>query len=79
MASRITDVPDQYDAPTWRNIMRDLVARLAKLGSSVGQYTVTGYTETRTLDMGSATATDIGNFVATMVSDLQKAGRLGGG
>lgn len=36
---------------------------------------VTGFTETRTLDMATASATDIGNFLATFVSDCKKRGQ----
>lgn len=79
MAARITDVPATYDPPIWRQIMRDLVARFGKLESAVGTYTVTNFTPTRSLDMSVATSADIGNFLATLVSDLQNAGRLGGG
>lgn len=79
MAPRTTNVPDGYDAATWRQIMRDLETRFGKLERAVSTYTVSNFTPTRTLDMGTATADDIGNFLCTLVQDLQKAGRLGGG
>lgn len=44
----------------------------------VAGYTVSNYTETRTLNAGTATATDVANFVATLVSDLIAAGKIGG-
>lgn len=79
MAQRITEVPDTYISSTWRKIITDIKTRFGKLEATVGPYTVSNYTETRTLDMGVATAADIGNFVATLVSDLQNAGRLSKG
>lgn len=39
-------------------------------------YTVSNYTETRTLNAGTATATDVANFVATFVQDLIDAGLI---
>jgi len=35
-------------------------------------YTVENYTTTRTLDAGTATATDIANVLATLIADLQR-------
>lgn len=77
MARRITDVPATYDVELWRQIMRDFDSRFRDLERTVGTYTVSNYTPTRTLNMGTATATDIGNFLCTLVADLQGAGRLG--
>ncbi len=37
-------------------------------------FTVSNYTETRTLDAGTATATDIANVLATLIDDLKKRG-----
>lgn len=37
-------------------------------------FTVTNYTETRTLDAGTATTTDIANVLCTLISDLTKGG-----
>lgn len=76
MAERITNVPEQYDPRSWRQIMRDLGQRFAKLERTAGPYVLSNITPTRTLDMGTATATEIGNFVATLVQDLQSIGRL---
>lgn len=74
--ARLTNIPDKYDAGTFRTLVRDIESRLRRLEELVGPYTVSNYVETRTLDMGTAGAVDIGNFLATLVSDLQKAGRL---
>lgn len=73
---RITNVPDIYNASAWRTIMRDLDRRFQALERLVGPYTVENFTPTRTLDMSTAAAADIGNFLATLVNDLQQAGRL---
>lgn len=76
MAQRISDVPDQYSPRVWKQIMRDLISRLAKLEATVGPYTVTNFTETRTLDPTIATTADVANFIATLVNDMQNAGRF---
>lgn len=70
-------VPVVYDQRTFSNILDDFQRQLNKVSGRVGTYDVSNFVETRSLDMGTATVTDIGNFLATLVSDLQKAGRLG--
>lgn len=74
---RVTNVPDKYDAQQFRQIMRDLADRFAILERLAGAYTVSNFTPTTSLDMVTADALDIGNFLCTLVSDLQKAGKLG--
>lgn len=37
-------------------------------------FTLENYTETRTLDAATATATDIANVLCTLISDLAKGG-----
>lgn len=76
--ARTTDVPREYDPQTMRRIVADLESRVDTVGKAVGAYTVSNFTRVTSLDMGTATATDIGNFLCTLVQDLQKAGRLGG-
>lgn len=78
MAQRVTNVPDQYDAATWKAILSDLGRRFDALERATGTYTVSNFVPTRTLDMTSTNATNIGNFLATLVSDLQAARKLGG-
>ena len=39
----------------------------------VTAFKVTNYTKTRTLDASTATATDIANFLATLIADLTAA------
>lgn len=77
MAVKISDVPAEYDARQWRQIVRDIIARFEKLEAGVGKYTVSNFTPTRTLNAGTATTTQVANFVATLVSDMQAVGRLG--
>lgn len=77
MTRRVTNIPLSYDAQAFRQIIRDIEARLAVLERSVSVYQVSNFAVTRSLDMATATSADIGNFVATLVSDLQQAGRLG--
>lgn len=77
MAVKISDVPATYNPQQWRQIVRDIDSRFAKLEASVGKYTVSNFTPLRTLNAGTATTTQLANFVATLVSDLQQVGRLG--
>lgn len=37
-------------------------------------FTVSNYTETRTLDAGTATTADVANVLCTLISDLAKGG-----
>lgn len=76
MPKRISEPSDTYDPLRQRQIISDITARFAALESAAGPYTITNFTPTRSLNMSVATATDIGNFVATLVSDLQAKGRL---
>ncbi len=75
--NRISDVPDTYDARQMRQIVRDIEKRFLALEAAVSTYTVSNFTPTRTLNMATAGAPEIGNFLATLVSDMKKAGRLG--
>lgn len=77
--ARTTDIPLQYDPQTMRRVVSDLERQIDTVGKAVGAYTVTGFTRVTSLDMATATVTDIGNFLCTLVQDLQKARRLGGG
>lgn len=77
MERRLVDIPDQYEARTFRRFAQDIQKRFAVLESAVQVYEVSNYTPTRTLDMATAGAPEIGNFLATLVADLQNAGRLG--
>ncbi len=77
MALKISTVPDQYSPTAWRQIVRDVDARFRALEAATGKYTVSNFTPTRTLDASTATLADVANFVATLVSDMQGAGRLG--
>ncbi len=77
MAIKISDVPEFYDPSKWRKIIQDITNRFRAVEASVGTYSVSNFTPTRTLNMGTATATDIGNFLATLVNDLQTVDKLG--
>lgn len=51
-------------------------ASIEDIETVVGELDVTGtVTETRTLDVDTATATDIANFLATFISDVKKRGQ----
>jgi hypothetical protein len=79
MTKRISEPSQTYDARRMRQILTDIDRRFQVLEKMIGPYTVANYTETRTLDMGTATADDIGNFLATLISDLQAVGRAAKG
>jgi hypothetical protein len=55
-------------------------SRLVALENPVTEkaYDVSNFTEKRTLDAGSATATDVANFLATFVQDMIDRGHLKG-
>lgn len=78
MAARSTNVPDPYDPQAFRTIVADYDRRLDSLERVIGTYQVSNFTRVTTLNMGTATATDIGNFLCTLVQDMQKAKRWGG-
>lgn len=50
-------------------------ASVEEISSIAQDFTITGYTETRTLDASTATAADVANFVCTLVLDLQRHGQ----
>lgn len=76
--ARATDLPQEYDPQTMRRVVSDLEARIDNVSKAVGVYTVSNFARVTSLNMATATATDIGNFLCTLVQDLQKARRLGG-
>lgn len=43
-------------------------------GTVADGFTVSNFTETRTLNAGTATASDVANVLATFISDLKKRG-----
>lgn len=78
MAKRQIFAPKAYDKKTFSNILHDLENRLTALESSVKTYTITNAgSDVRSLDVTAATLTDVKNFLATLVKDLQDAGKLG--
>lgn len=51
-------------------------ASAADVAAVLDHFSVTGVvTETRTLDVSTATAADIVSFIATLLSDVQKGGQ----
>ncbi|MGQ9371955.1 hypothetical protein [Azospirillum sp. ST 5-10] len=71
--------PRRYPVPDFlAPLARSLEQRDVELGAPLSEqaYTVSGYTETRTLNASTATAADVANFVCTLVADLQRADRL---
>lgn len=77
--ARVPLPPAEWSKEWAQQLVRVLERRadLEKVPLIAG-YSVTNYTETRTLDAGAASATDVANFVATIVADLIEAGFIGG-
>lgn len=78
MAIRLPTPGQDYD-PGWalelvRALEQEAVAASAP---PTPRYTVSGYTETRSLDASSATTADLANFVCTLAADLKAAGKIG--
>lgn len=75
---RLGDAPASYSREWAQHLARALVQR-AELERTpmIAGYSVSNYTETRSLNAGTATATDVANFVATLVDDLISAGLIG--
>lgn len=72
---RLPSPPAQYDQGWAARLVQVLEQRSVEDSAphAIG-YSVSNHTPTRSLNMATATATDIGNFVATLVSDLLLAG-----
>lgn len=66
------DIFKQWVAACFEEIelaSREEIAAIAK------DFDITGYTETRTLDASTATATDVANVLCTLILDLQRHGQ----
>lgn len=71
--------PTMYQSPEGRfllSALKEIVTASVENDPSViaSDFTIENYTETRTLDVGSATTTDLMNFVATLILDLRRGG-----
>ena len=55
--------------------LRDIeLASQDDIAAIFDEYTVTNFTETRTLDATAATLSNVANFICTMVDDLKNRG-----
>lgn len=78
MAKRPILIPRDYDATTISNIVHDFENRLVALESPVKSYEITyAGGPVRSLDVTAATLADVKVFLASLVKDLQAAGKLG--
>jgi hypothetical protein len=70
----------RFNDPQLRQLIEVLENRLTEIEQPISQkaYSVSNFTEKRTLDAGSATATDVANFLATLTQDLIDRGDLKG-
>ena len=76
LATQIPQSPRAYNAQDFDYILETIEHRLTDLERSVNTYSVTGTATLRTLNVGTATLADVGNFLATLVADLKTQGRL---
>lgn len=78
MAGRLPLVPKDYDKRQFAGILQKLENRLARL--EVGTptvFTITNGSNSVTLDVAAATLAELRAFVGTLVTEMQKAGKLG--
>lgn len=71
--------PARDDAQAFVRWVKDCLAEIERASNEVTEavaddYTISNYTETRTLNAGTATATDVANVLCTFILDLQKRG-----
>ncbi len=78
MAQPIPTPPLGYNQPEMAFTLQVVEQRLQDLERAVSEqpYVVTGGTGIRTLDVTTATATDVADFLATLMADLKTAGRI---
>lgn len=78
MGKRPVSIPRDYDPVTFSNIVHDFENRLIALESPVKTYAITNAgSSVRSLDVTAATLADVKDFLASLVKDLQAAGKLG--
>ena len=70
----------RFDDRQMRELVDILENRIGQIEQPISDkaYSVSNFTEKRTLDAGSATATDVANFLATLTQDLIDRGDLRG-
>ena len=69
--------PQRYETSYFERLVAALEAHSEETDTALGKrYTVSGVTETRTLDAETATVTDVANFIGTLVQDFQEKGIL---
>lgn len=77
MATKLPNPPKEYDQSTMNKIFRDIEKEFDLLKQPAQRgYTVSNLTKTRTLNVSTATLTDVANFVGTLVEDLKAVGKL---
>lgn len=70
--------PKTYDQTEFKLILDEIDTRLKNLERAINAtpFTVSGATGLRQLDVATATPQQVADFVATLISDLRKAGRV---
>ena len=70
--------PKIYNQADYKLILDEIDTRLKGLERAINAipFVVTGATGRRQLDVDTATAQEVADFVATLISDLRKTGRV---
>lgn len=67
------------DLEAWKKWVEQALAEIERatyedLSAVAGDFTVTNFTETRTLDAGTATLADVTNVLCTFIQDIRNRG-----
>lgn len=70
------------DAEQWKKWVEGALAEIERasyedLSAVAGDFTVSNFTETRTLNAGAATLADVANVLCTFIQDMQNRGMKG--
>lgn len=71
--SRLPTPPKEYDEAYMQTLIRVLQNNQnSDILIALRSYRVSNYTESRTLDASAASATDVADFVCTMIADIHR-------
>jgi hypothetical protein len=69
------DAPQEIRT-AWNELIRSLGLRDRAASSPAGKFSVSNHVQNRTLDVSTATASDIAEVLGTLLKDLQQKGLL---
>lgn len=76
---RLTDVPNSYDAPTFRSIMRDIRRQLELISGNLSQLFAATKTSSGTVTLAGATPVNVANTAVTDNSQISLTFKTLGG